>query len=178
MQREAIVHAVQQLQHQGVPLAEISAPMIRQLTGFGSFRDITKHLREIKGEDAGAAAPQLAESPVELASAVKARLSRDASAQAGQGPEGFSASRAENPSTLELQGPEGLSSDADEKVVDDAGNPPLDPVREAERALTHAQAQVTSMERTLPALETQTASEHCLPWWGIWSVIDGSSNAP
>ena len=93
MERAVVQQAVEQLQRQGTPLQEISAPKVREILGAGSYRDITKHLRELKGEDPSgreaddaAAAPSVDRPPVENASALEP-----------QGPEEFSSSGEENP---------------------------------------------------------------------------------
>jgi tetratricopeptide (TPR) repeat protein len=48
MDIEVVERAVAQLVSQGLPLAAISAPKVREILGAGSYRDITKYLRTIK----------------------------------------------------------------------------------------------------------------------------------
>jgi hypothetical protein len=53
MESDVVKDAVRTLEAQGVPLAEITSPMIREITGYGSYTSITEHLRTIRGEPAG-----------------------------------------------------------------------------------------------------------------------------
>jgi Plasmid replication region DNA-binding N-term len=48
MEREVVQEAVTQLLQQGQTLASITAPMVRAITGYGSYTTITQHLRTIR----------------------------------------------------------------------------------------------------------------------------------
>jgi hypothetical protein len=50
MERAVVQEAVTQLLQQGQTLASITAPMVRAITGYGSYTTITQHLRTIRGE--------------------------------------------------------------------------------------------------------------------------------
>jgi uncharacterized protein involved in exopolysaccharide biosynthesis len=50
MELEVVKDAVRTLEAQGIPLADITSVMVREVTGFGSYTTITEHLRTIRGE--------------------------------------------------------------------------------------------------------------------------------
>jgi hypothetical protein len=50
MELAVVKDAVQQLEGRGVLISEITSPMIREITGYGSYTSITEHLRTIRGE--------------------------------------------------------------------------------------------------------------------------------
>jgi hypothetical protein len=53
MELDVVKDAVYILEVSGVPLDDITSPMIREITGFGSYSSITEHLRTIRGAPAG-----------------------------------------------------------------------------------------------------------------------------
>jgi hypothetical protein len=50
MDISVVQDAVRQLEARGISLAEITSPMVREITGYGSYSSITEHLRTIKGQ--------------------------------------------------------------------------------------------------------------------------------
>jgi hypothetical protein len=50
MELSEVQRAVERLQAQGIPLEKITAPQVRELTGYGSYTSIIEHLRVLRGE--------------------------------------------------------------------------------------------------------------------------------
>jgi hypothetical protein len=88
MELQVVQQAVAELEARGVLLAEITSPMIREITGYGSYTSITEHLRSIRGESVGdensdgspaheeTALAVLDDTPVDLVQAAEGALQR------------------------------------------------------------------------------------------------------
>src|SRR5688500_17194077 len=74
MDVEVVRDAGRTLEAQGIPLEKITAPQVRELTGYGSYTSIIERLRAIRGEVSGDDAPDPVEEAKRTLQHAQARL--------------------------------------------------------------------------------------------------------